>query len=113
MEQQVPVTSQKMALISAGQRIVALPIPFRYVFIAVIVVIVVWHWRSRGGAFHAATQRGGWRLAIAVVSSIGMLAFGVGIALGQLMIGVAGFIVGGLPAAALLVEGRRSSRNSR
>jgi hypothetical protein len=113
MEKKVPVISQKMTLISAGQRFVGAPVPFRYVFIAVIVVIVGWHWRSRRGAFHAATQRGGWRLAIAVVSSIGMVAFGVGMALGQLMIGVAGFIVGGLPAAALLLEGRLRSPNSR
>ena len=104
------MASQKIALVSAGQELVAPSIPFRYAFIAVMVVIVVWHWRSTGGAFHTATQRGGWRLVIAVVSSIGILAFGFGVAMGQLTILIMGLIVGAPLAAGLYFERVLSSR---
>jgi hypothetical protein len=48
------------------------------------------------GPFRAVAQRGGWRLAVAVLSSLCMLVFGISIALGQLVIGIAALIVGGL-----------------
>lgn len=64
---------------SVGQRY-GLAGPFRCVFIAVTVTIVGWYWLSRQAPFRSAAQRGGWRLAIAVLSSLGMLTFGIGIA---------------------------------
>jgi hypothetical protein len=102
MEQKVPVTSETTALLSAGQRF-GLPSPFRYVFIAVTVAIVGWYWLSSQGPFRSAAQRGGWRIAIAVLSSLGMLVFGIGIATGQWVIGLAALMVGGLPAMVLVV----------
>ena len=63
-------------------------------FIAVAVIIVGWFWLSRAAPFRAAAQRGGWRLAVAVVSSLSMMVFGVGVAMGQLEIGIAAVIVG-------------------
>ena len=109
MEQKIPVISQTTALVSAGQRFVAPASPFRYVFIAVTVAIVGWYWLSRQGPFRSAAQRGGWRLAIAVLSSIGMLAFGICIGIGQVVIGIAALILGGLPTMALVVGGKPRS----
>jgi len=63
--------------------------PFGYLFIAFAVVAVGWHWRSPRGLFRPAGRRGGWRLALAVVASLGMLTFGVGVAVGQLTLAVA------------------------
>jgi drug/metabolite transporter (DMT)-like permease len=97
------VISQMTALVSAGQRFVGLASPFRYMFIAVIVAIVGWYWLSRQGPFRSAARRGGWRLVAAVLSSLGMLAFGIGTAIGQLVIGLVALIVGGLPAMVLVV----------
>ena len=62
---------------------------FGYLFIAFAVVIVGWHWRSPRGLFRPAARRGGWRLALAVVASLGMLTFGVGVAVGQLTVAIA------------------------
>lgn len=83
MGQKAPVISQKTAPIIpvSGRPPANMPLLFRYAFIAVTVAFVVWLWRSRQGAFRAATQRGGWRIAIAVASSIGILALGIGIAI--------------------------------
>lgn len=83
MEQKVPVISQRTApLIPVGGHPSApMPIFLRYAFVAVTVAFVGWLWRSRQGSFRAAAQRGGWRIAVAVVSSIGILAFGIGIAI--------------------------------
>lgn len=83
--------------------------PFDYVFIAVTVVIVGWYWLSRQGPFRSAAQRGGWRLAIAVLSSLGMLAFGICIAIGQMAIGITALIAGGLPAMVLVFGGKPRS----
>jgi hypothetical protein len=63
--------------------------PFGYLFIAFAVVAVGWHWRSPRGLFRPAGRRGGWRLALAVVASLGMLTFGVGVAVGQLTVAIA------------------------
>ena len=63
--------------------------PFGYLFIAFAVVAVGWHWRSPRGLFRPAGRRGGWRLALAVVASLGMLTFGVGVAVGQLTLAIA------------------------
>lgn len=79
---------------------------FNYAIIACTVAIVGWYWLSRQGPFRAAALRGGWRLAIAVLSSLGMLAFGIGIALDQLAIGITALIVGGLPGMVLVVGGK-------
>jgi hypothetical protein len=76
---------------------------FGYLFIVFAVVIVGWHWRSPRGAFHSAGRRGGWRLAIAVVASVGMLIFGVGIAVGQLTIAIAALAIGGLTSLLLML----------
>jgi hypothetical protein len=76
---------------------------FGYLFIVFAVVIVGWHWRSTRGAFHSAGRRGGWRLAIAVVASVDMLIFGVGIAVGQLTIAIAALAIGGLTSLLLML----------
>jgi hypothetical protein len=98
------LTTQTAATVVAGQQFVGLASPFRYVFIAWMVMIVGWHWRWRRGPFRAAAQRGGWRLAIAVLSSLCMLVFGIGIAMGQLVIGIAALIVGGPPTWFLFIR---------
>jgi len=67
----------------------ALPDPVRYVVIALAAAAVGWSWLSRRGLFRPAILRGGWRLAVAVLSSLGGLIFGVGIATGQLAIAIA------------------------
>jgi hypothetical protein len=76
---------------------------FGYLFIAFAVVIVGWHWRSSRGLFHSAGRRGGWRLAIAVVASVGMLVFGVGVAVGQLTIAIVAVAVIALPCLVLVM----------
>jgi hypothetical protein len=91
------------ALASAGQ-FVGLTGAFRYLFIAVIAVSVGWWWLGRQGPFRSAAKRGGWRLALAVLSSLGMLGFGIGVAIGQLVIGIVALIVGGLLAGFLYVN---------
>ena len=82
----------------------ALPSPFRYLFIAFAVIAVGQSWLSRRGIYRPAARRGGWRLAIAVLSSLGALIFGVSIALGQLTIGFAALLIGGLPSILLLMD---------
>jgi hypothetical protein len=76
---------------------------FGYLFIAFAAVIVGVHWRSPRGAFHSAGRRGGWRLPIAVVASVGLLIFGVGIAVGQLTIAIAALAIGGLISLLLML----------
>jgi hypothetical protein len=68
--------------------------PFRYVLIAVSVITVGRLWLWRASPFRAAAQRGGWRLASAVLSSLSMVAFGIGIASGQPVTVAGAFIVG-------------------
>jgi hypothetical protein len=77
--------------------------PFGYLFIAFAVVIVGWHWRSPRGLFRPAGRSGGWRLALAVVASAGMLIFGVGVAVGQLTIAFAALAVVMVPSVILMM----------
>jgi hypothetical protein len=60
----------------------------------VTVIIIGRFWLSRMAPFRAAAARGGWRLALAVLSSLGMLVFGIAVAMGQLAIGIAALVVG-------------------
>jgi hypothetical protein len=99
-----PVTPQITALAGAAQRFVGPSTPFRYLFVAFTVGIVGWYWLARQGPFRAAAQRGGWRLPTAVWSSLGMLLFGVGIALGHLLLGIVALLAGGLPGTVLVLE---------
>jgi lysylphosphatidylglycerol synthetase-like protein (DUF2156 family) len=82
----------------------ALPDPFRYVVIALAAAAVGWSWLSRRGLFRPAIRRGGWRLAVAVLSSLGGLIFGVGIATGQLAIAIAAWAIGGLTSLILVLD---------
>ena len=96
---------QSAALASGGQP-TSLSGLFRYLFIPLSVVVVGWYWLSRRGPFRTAARRGGWRLAVAVLASLGMLAFGVGVAIGQQAIGLIALIVCGLPATFMIVSGK-------
>jgi hypothetical protein len=108
----VHAMSHAAALASAAARY-DLAGPFRYVFIAFTMMIVGWYWLSRDSPFRIAAQSGGWRFAIAVVASAGMLTFGISVALGQLAIGITALIVTGLPAMFLVAEWFRSQGNWR
>jgi hypothetical protein len=68
--------------------------PFLYVFVAATVIVVGQFWLGRRAPFRSAAQRGGWRLAAAVLSSLSILVFGVGIAVGQLVIAFVALIAG-------------------
>ena len=93
-----------------GSRVGPVPSPFRYIFIAFAVVSVGWSWVSHGGLFRPAARRGGWRLAAALLSSLGGLVFGISIAIGQLTIGIVALVIGGLPSLLLLMEGKPGGR---
>ena len=82
----------------------ALPGVFRYLFIAFTAAAVGWSWLSRRGLFRPAARHGGWRLAIAVLSSLGGLIFGIGIAMGQMTIAIAAWVLGGLAGLVLVME---------
>ena len=47
---------------------------------------------------------GGWRLAAAALSSLGVLIFGIGIAMGLTTITIGAWLIGGLPALILIME---------
>ena len=81
-----------------------LPDPLRYLFIAFAVAAVGWSWRSRHGLFRPAARRGGWRLAAALLASLGGLIFGIGIAMGQMTIAIAAWVICGLPTLILVME---------
>ncbi len=68
--------------------------PFRYVFIAIAVLIVGQFWLVRPAPFRVAAQRGARWLALALLASLSMLVFGIGLATGQLVIAIAALIVG-------------------
>jgi hypothetical protein len=87
------LTAQTAAAVVESQQF-SVDSPFRYVLIAVAVIIVGRFWLLRPAPFRAAAHRGGWRLAVAVLSSLSMLFFGIGIAMGQLVIGIAALRVG-------------------
>jgi hypothetical protein len=78
--------TQQTAVIVAASQQEGLHAPFLYVFIAATVIVVARFWLGRRAPFRAAAQRGGWRLAAALLSSLGILVFGVGVAVGQLVI---------------------------
>jgi len=79
------------------------PVPFRFALIAFAVGAVLWSWHSPDAFFRPAARRGGWRLAAAVVSSLGSLTFGIGFAMGQATIAIVALIFAGLPALILMV----------
>jgi hypothetical protein len=84
----------------------ALPGPARYLVIAFGVAAIGWSWLSPRGVYRPAAGRGGWRLAAAAVSSLCALVFIIGFALGQLTMAIAGWIVGGLTTAVLMMDGK-------
>lgn len=86
----------------------ALPIPLRYLFIAFAVVAVGRSWLSRRGLFRPAARRGGWWLAIALLSSLGGMVFAISIAMGQVAIGIGAWAIGALPSLVLLMEDKPS-----
>jgi hypothetical protein len=61
-------------------------------------------WLSRRGLFRPIARRGGWRLAVALVSSLGALIFGIGIAMGQMTIAIVAVMIGGSCCLILLIE---------
>jgi hypothetical protein len=67
---------------------------FSYFFIVVVAVIVGRFWLVRPAPFRAVAQRGGWWLALAVLSSLSMLVFGIGVAIWEKPIWIAALIVG-------------------
>jgi hypothetical protein len=81
----------------------ALPLPFALFYIAIALVAIVQYWR-RGGFFRHAAEQGGWTRVTAVVAALGMLSFGVFTALGETTLGVAGWLVGGLAAVAMVTS---------
>lgn len=83
----------------------ALPLPFALVFIGVGVLGLLQNWR-RDRFLRLAAQQGGWMLLAAIVASVGGLSFGVFIAVGQMTLGIAGWLVGGLAAVSLLMSRR-------
>lgn len=60
-------------------------------------------WRP-GGFYRIAAQRRGWRRTVAVLASLGGLAFGLGLAFGYLTIGIVAWMVTGLLSLALLAD---------
>lgn len=85
----------------------ALPLPFALAFIAFAVVAIGQYWRV-GGLYRVAVLQGGWRRVAAVLASGGAVSFGVFSAVGQTTLGIAGWLIGGL-ATAPLVIGRKSA----
>jgi hypothetical protein len=88
----------------ASSGLSALPSPLRYVFIAFASAAVGWSWLSPRGLFRPAPGRGGWRLAIALLSSLGGLIGAVSMAMGQLTVGIVAWALGGLAALVLLLD---------
>jgi hypothetical protein len=66
----------------ASHGLSALPVSFRYLFIAFAAAAVGRSLLSRHGLFRPAVRRGGWRLALALLSSLGGLIFVLSIAMG-------------------------------
>ena len=96
------VSISRHGLVGSGPG--ALHGPFRYLWLAFAVVIFGQSWLSRNGLYRPAARRGGWHLAAAVVSSLGGLVFGLGIAIGQLAIAIAGLAVAGLLCLFLVMD---------
>jgi hypothetical protein len=68
--------------------------PFRYVLVVIVVLVIGQFWLVRPAPFRVAAQRGAGWLALAVLASLSMLAFGIGLATGKLVIAVAALVVG-------------------
>jgi drug/metabolite transporter (DMT)-like permease len=96
--------------VATGQQFVGLTGPFRYVFIAFMVLIIAQFWLVRPAMFRRAAQRGGWRLIVAVMSSACMLVFGLGIALGHLVIAIAALVIAAPPTWLLFISLLREGR---
>ena len=86
--------------------------PFGYLFIVFAVAAVGRSWLSPRGFFRSAARRGGWRLAVALLSSLGGLIFGIGIAMGQSTIAIAAWVIGGLPSMLLVMEDKAAGPES-
>jgi hypothetical protein len=85
----------------------ALPLPFALAFIAFAVVVIGQYWRD-GGLYRVAALQGGWRRVAAVLASGGAVSFGVFSAVGETTLGIAGWLIGGLATAPLLI-GRKAA----
>lgn len=96
----------------AGPERTGLPSPFRYLLIGFVAAAAVWSWRSRRGLFHLAAWHHGWRLAVALLSSLGLLLAGIGFAVGYLRIAVAGMVLGVLAYLMLVMEDKPAGPGS-
>jgi hypothetical protein len=88
------------------------PLPFRIAFIAFAAAAVGWSWLSRDGFFRPAARRGGSRLAAAVISSLGSLTFGIGLAMGQPTVAIVALIFVGLPSLILMTGDKTAGPGS-
>lgn len=81
----------------------ALPLPLALAFVGFALLAISQYWR-RGGFFRLAARRSGWMRGAAIVASLGAVSFGVFTALGFTTLGIAGWLVGGLSSALLLIS---------
>jgi hypothetical protein len=79
-----------------------LPLPFGIAFAAVALVAIGQYWRG-GQLYRVAARQGGWRRVAALLASAGAVSFGVFMAAGQTTLGIAGWLIGGLATAPLLM----------
>ena len=82
--------------------------PGSYLIIVALAITVGTLWLRRPAPFRAVAQRGGWWLAIAVLSSLSMLVFASGVALGQLVVWIPALIVGAPLTWSLLISFARN-----
>lgn len=80
-----------------------LPLPFSLAFIGIAAVAIGQYWR-RGGFFRVAAEQGRWMRVAAIAASAGGVSFGLFTAVGQMTLGVAGWLVGGLASVSLLMS---------
>jgi hypothetical protein len=97
---------------AASRGFPALPGSLSYLFTAFTAAAVGWSWLSRRGYYRPAVQRGGWRLATAILSSLGALIFGVSFATGQLTTGFVAWGIGGLSAMILMIGDKTTGTGS-
>jgi hypothetical protein len=72
-----------------------LPGPYRFLLIGLGIAALLRSWRSRRGLFRHPAWHRGWRLAVALLASLGLLVFVIGSAAGQLTIAVVGMVIAG------------------
>jgi hypothetical protein len=72
-----------------------LPGPYRFLLIGLVMAALLRSWRSRCGLFRHPAWHRGWRLAVALLSSLGLLVFGIGFAVGQMTAAVVGMVIAG------------------